>query len=136
MFVGNSRFVVDRTAKNIFHVCTTVFLQHLKCDMTKIGDVFPDKMAEKEEPKFLKKAERKACWDARDRYWECLDKSGQEETACAPMRELYEKNCPSQWVVHFDRKHKFSVFKARVEKEGLENLDKEFGKKNKQDETS
>ena len=41
-------------------------------------------MAEQEESKkpFLKKAERQACWGARDRFWACLDATNQDQDKC------------------------------------------------------
>lgn len=72
---------------------------------------FPDKVA------------RKQCWDARDKYWQCLDKyspefsatSGQEgPSECAKLRKLYETGCPGQWVKHFDRKRTYEQFKEKM----------------------
>ena len=47
---------------------------------------------------FPNKAARQACWDARDRYWACLDANAESASPCSSLRELYEKGCPSQWV--------------------------------------
>lgn len=47
---------------------------------------------------FPDKEKRQKCWDSRDRYWECLDKSGDQSDKCAEIRTLYESACPSQWV--------------------------------------
>ncbi|KAG8224267.1 hypothetical protein J437_LFUL001647 [Ladona fulva] len=47
---------------------------------------------------FPTKDERKKCWDARDRYWECLDGTAEEKEKCLELRKTYEKSCPSQWV--------------------------------------
>lgn len=72
---------------------------------------------------FPDKAARKQCWDARDKYWQCLDKyapdysatSGQEGPKdCAKLRKLYESGCPSQWVKHFDRKRTYEQFKEKM----------------------
>lgn len=56
---------------------------------------FPDKNA------------RTACWDARDKYWQCLDKyapnynrnneSEKLPKECEQFRKLFETGCPSQW---------------------------------------
>lgn len=58
------------------------------------------------EMSFPNKEQRKHCWDARDQYWQCLDKnapeyqstSGSEEPkACLQFRKLFMKECPGQW---------------------------------------
>jgi len=73
---------------------------------------------------FISKVERQKCWDSRDRYWDCLDTNGQERERCLKLRQAYENSCPAQWVKHFDRKREYLQFKARIEKEGYEPLDK------------
>ena len=41
--------------------------------------VNPDETAPTEKgAKFLKKAEREACWGARDAFWDCYKASGEE----------------------------------------------------------
>lgn len=47
---------------------------------------------------FPDKEKRQKCWDSRDRYWECLDKSGDQMEKCMEVRAVYETTCPSQWV--------------------------------------
>ena len=47
------------------------------------------------------KEERQKCWDSRDRYWQCLDTSGDQNNKCVELRTLYETTCPSQWVSWF-----------------------------------
>ncbi|XP_072946608.1 cytochrome c oxidase assembly factor 6 homolog isoform X2 [Epargyreus clarus] len=74
---------------------------------------------------FPDKAQRKTCWDARDRYWECLDDENIKDSSlipkvCAELRRAFEKSCPSKWVTHFDRKRDFMVFKEKMQKEGFE----------------
>jgi len=69
---------------------------------------------------FPVKEERQKCWDARDRYWQCLDVSGGENSKCVELRSLYESTCPSQWVKHFDRKRNYLKFKEQIEKDGHE----------------
>lgn len=55
---------------------------------------------------FPDKEQRKHCWDARDQYWQCLDKnapehqptSGSDEPkVCLQFRKLFLKECPGQW---------------------------------------
>lgn len=73
---------------------------------------------------FPDKEKRKNCWDARDKYWQCLDQyapkhqatSGQDEPAvCDKFRKYFEMGCPSQWVHHFDRKRSYDQFKQKLE---------------------
>lgn len=47
---------------------------------------------------FPGKEERRVCWDSRDRYWECLDMYPSDNKQCAKLRQLFEQQCPSQWV--------------------------------------
>lgn len=73
---------------------------------------------------FPTKEERTKCWNARDKYWECLDKNGSDEksTACVEFRKLFESSCSSQWVKHFDRRRNYLIFKDKIEKDGYEPL--------------
>lgn len=72
---------------------------------------------------FPDKAKRQECWNARDTYWQCLDKnapnysatSGEEgPSMCAKLRKLFETACPGQWVKHFDRKRTYEQFKEKM----------------------
>ena len=80
---------------------------------------------EKKKEKFMKKAERLACWGARDELWKCLDSKGQDSSACSGFREKYEMECPPSWVVHFDRKYKYEKFKSEYLQKGYERIDSE-----------
>ncbi|CAG9858065.1 unnamed protein product [Phyllotreta striolata] len=77
---------------------------------------------------FPTKEERTKCWNARDRYWECLDSHSvksdnlKDVKVCTELRSLYESACTAQWVKHFDRKRNYLVFKERIEKDGFEPL--------------
>ncbi|CAI9563592.1 unnamed protein product [Staurois parvus] len=44
--------------------------------------------------------ERKACWDSRDLYWQCLDDTKEDRDRCQQIRKGFEKNCPQTWVGH------------------------------------
>lgn len=44
------------------------------------------------------RSERKACWESRDAYFECLTKSGEQEASCTKDRAAFEKNCAASWV--------------------------------------
>lgn len=43
-------------------------------------------------------AERKACWNARDQLWKCLDDNNDNASACQKFQSEFEGNCPAQWV--------------------------------------
>ena len=100
--------------------------------------------------KLMKKAERIACWGARDEMWKCWDKNGFMTPTCQvyqnlelkllqlfifissnnhywfqEFRDKYELECPGSWVVHFDRKYKYEKFKAEYMTKGYETIDKE-----------
>ena len=73
---------------------------------------------------FPNKVKRQQCWDARDKYWQCLDKnapeysttSGEETpSACSQLRKLFEDSCPGQWTKHFDRKRTYEQFKEKMQ---------------------
>lgn len=77
------------------------------------------------EKMFPSKEQRSVCWDARDKYWQCLDKNAPEHqstsgvaepAACIQLRKLFLSSCPGQWVKHFDRKRTYDLFKLKMEK--------------------
>lgn len=43
-------------------------------------------------------AERKACWDARDSFWKCLDDNNDKAESCQKFQSEFEAKCPAQWV--------------------------------------
>lgn len=45
-------------------------------------------------------SERKACWDARDELWKCLDVHQDQTSACEKHQREFEAKCPAQWVSH------------------------------------
>lgn len=47
---------------------------------------------------FPTKNDRQKCWDAKDRYWECLESHKESIEACNKLRAIYESSCPAQWV--------------------------------------
>lgn len=82
---------------------------------------------------FPTKEERSKCWNARDQFWACLESNAPKHTAtsgeetpekCEKLRKLFEKNCPGQWVKHFDRKRTYELFKKKMEK-GFDPLEKQ-----------
>lgn len=63
------------------------------------------------------KAERQLCYNARDKYWACLDKNVQDEIICKEFRKLYTSACSSRWVDHFDKKYRFEKWKVGQDEE-------------------
>ncbi|XP_062428256.1 cytochrome c oxidase assembly factor 6 homolog [Rhea pennata] len=62
--------------------------------------------------------ERKACWGARDEFWECLDKNSKDESKCQKLRLSFESRCPQQWVKYFDKRRDYLKYKKKLEMEG------------------
>lgn len=69
-----------------------------------------------ESDKPLGRAQREACWGARDKYLACLEAHAEEAiykdsgkknafrspAACAdPLLAMHEAGCPASWVLHF-----------------------------------
>jgi len=57
----------------------------------------------------LKRNERKACWEARDAYFRCLDKNNILDavkdadaalTNCPSENAYYEQDCATSWLYH------------------------------------
>ncbi|CAH2251218.1 cytochrome c oxidase assembly factor 6 homolog [Pelobates cultripes] len=59
--------------------------------------------------------ERKACWDARDQYWHCLDSNRDDDTKCQALRHCFESRCPQQWLKYFDKRRDYLKFKEKLE---------------------
>lgn len=47
--------------------------------------------------------QRQACWDARNRFWNCLDENGDNVVTCKKFQDEFETKCPRQWVWFFDK---------------------------------
>nr|XP_013800918.1 PREDICTED: cytochrome c oxidase assembly factor 6 homolog [Apteryx mantelli mantelli] len=62
--------------------------------------------------------ERKACWGARDEFWECLDKNSEDASKCQKLRLFFESRCPQQWVKYFDKRRDYLKYKKKLEMEG------------------
>ncbi|NXH24972.1 COA6 factor, partial [Myiagra hebetior] len=54
--------------------------------------------------------ERKACWGARDEFWQCLDSHGDD--AAKHIFSLFKQ------VKHFDKRRDFLKYKKKLETEG------------------
>lgn len=81
--------------------------------------------------KFLNKAERKQCWDARDNYQKCFKENQEDEKKCQDLRKIFTDFCPGTWVTHFDRRFQYEKFKEEASKKGYASLDEEYAKKTK-----
>ena len=79
--------------------------------------------------RFLRKAERQACWAERDKFWACMKSNAEDVSKCREQRKGFEELCPSTWVVHFDRKFQYEKFKAELEKDGLQKTDSKYQQK-------
>ncbi|XP_068120780.1 cytochrome c oxidase assembly factor 6 homolog [Hyperolius riggenbachi] len=66
--------------------------------------------------------ERKACWDARDEYWRCLDDNSSDVSKCEQFRKGFESHCPRTWIKYFDKRRDYLKYKADVESKGFEPL--------------
>ncbi|KAM7377957.1 hypothetical protein PAMA_013054 [Pampus argenteus] len=60
-------------------------------------------------------AERKACWDAKDRLWKCLDDNNSKAESCQNFQSEFEAKCPSQWVKYFSKRRDFLKYKEKME---------------------
>ena len=88
--------------------------------------------AKKEKLPFLKKAERHACWAARDRYWDCFERAGEVKEQCSAQRRDFEAACPATWVAHFDKRFYYLKFKKNMAETGFQKLDEDFEAKGQQ----
>lgn len=64
------------------------------------------------------KAQRQLCYDARDKYWKCLDDNASDsDSICKQARKTFEASCLARWVEHFDKKYRFEKWKIEQEAE-------------------
>ncbi|XP_069460285.1 cytochrome c oxidase assembly factor 6 homolog [Ambystoma mexicanum] len=59
--------------------------------------------------------ERKVCWGARDKYWQCLDENGDDFTKCQRLQSFFESSCPQQWVKYFEKRRDYLKYKEKFE---------------------
>ncbi|XP_055495237.1 cytochrome c oxidase assembly factor 6 homolog [Leucoraja erinacea] len=59
--------------------------------------------------------ERKNCWGARDKYWQCLDQTDEDFSLCQKSRILFEGSCPQQWIKYFDKRRDYLKYKAKIQ---------------------
>ncbi|OTB12220.1 hypothetical protein K445DRAFT_321218 [Daldinia sp. EC12] len=83
------------------------------------------------------RTERQQCWDARDKFYQCLDKhdvidslngDGKKiaEKQCAAENKGFEQNCASAWVTYFKRyrvaDHQKKKTLERLQQEGANKM--------------
>lgn len=75
---------------------------------------------------FKNREKRKECYSARDAYFECIDKqpANSDKLACKDYLTKFEKSCGQKWTEHFIRRRDYLLFKEKVEKEGVDVIDK------------
>lgn len=80
---------------------------------------------------FKGREQRTQCYKARDIYYDCLDKNLPPDTktntdipACKQLLKEFEQACGKKWCEHFIRKRDYLKFKEKIEKEGVEAVDK------------
>lgn len=76
---------------------------------------------------FKGKAERSVCYKHRDAYFECAEKLPKDTdpmVACKDLYNMFEKNCGQKWTEHFLRRRDYLKFKEKLEKVGVEEIDK------------
>ncbi|KFM09233.1 Cytochrome c oxidase assembly factor 6, partial [Aptenodytes forsteri] len=61
--------------------------------------------------------ERKACWGARDEFWQCLDSHGDDASECEKLR-LGPSSRRSARVKYFNKRRDFLKYKRKLETEG------------------
>ncbi|KAJ1153781.1 hypothetical protein NDU88_006539 [Pleurodeles waltl] len=59
--------------------------------------------------------QRKACWGARDTYWQCLDETGNDYSKCKILQNSFESLCPHQWVKYFEKRRDYLKYKEQLE---------------------
>ncbi|KAM4523303.1 cytochrome c oxidase assembly factor 6 homolog [Fundulus diaphanus] len=64
-------------------------------------------------------AERKACWEARDQLWQCLDDNNDKIQSCQKFQGDFEAKCPAQWVKYFTKRRDFLKYKEKMQTEGF-----------------
>mmetsp|Transcript_16367 Transcript_16367/g.45611 ORF Transcript_16367/g.45611 Transcript_16367/m.45611 type:complete len:114 (+) Transcript_16367:190-531(+) len=84
------------------------------------GNSSKDSAAEATDGAVLRES-RQRCYQARDSFYECCEKSGspftaeqQHPSACRSLRKQYEASCKPSWVKHFDRLKDKEVRVVRV----------------------
>jgi len=64
---------------------------------------------------FPKAGERKKCWDSKDAYWECMDRTNNDKSKCTAERAVYEESCIKQWVSYWDKRRDYLKYKTKLE---------------------
>ncbi|KAJ2896112.1 hypothetical protein MKZ38_005867 [Zalerion maritima] len=84
----------------VLDIFTPKSLEEQRADSVRSGKAVPER------------SERQRCWDSRDAYYSCLDRSGivDAETEagkalkkCREESARFEKECPAAWVPYFKK---------------------------------
>ncbi|KAI5449223.1 hypothetical protein NCC49_005202 [Naganishia albida] len=81
-------------------------------------------------PPALDRAGRKACWEARDAFFQCLNLhnvpvppeaggTGKHSSTCLQERERYEQDCPKSWVDYFNKRRVLEIRQRMTVEAGL-----------------
>lgn len=92
---------------------------------------------ENEQPKVVHTSQRRECWDARDKFFECLDAhsivdakkdDAQARKACPESVKAFESSCIDTWVDYFKQKRVVDIARQRrveeLESMGYQALEK------------
>lgn len=61
-------------------------------------------------------SKREVCYNARDQYYECLDRSLLDPEPCKKLEATFTEHCPPSWVDYFNRKReKETVLQMQTE---------------------
>ncbi|CAL9683050.1 unnamed protein product [Knipowitschia caucasica] len=64
-------------------------------------------------------SERKACWEARDLLWKCMDEQNDNVAPCQRFQIEFENKCPAQWVKYFIKRRDFLKYKEKMQTDGF-----------------
>ncbi|RDW68123.1 hypothetical protein BP6252_09519 [Coleophoma cylindrospora] len=95
----------------------------------------PPKIAKDGAPIAPDRSQRAKCWEARDQYFDCLNKESivdsitekdKAEKACKSEGRAFEGNCASSWVTYFKKRRVMEYQKeqtlARLHAEGAQKM--------------
>ncbi|KAL3423307.1 hypothetical protein PVAG01_05054 [Phlyctema vagabunda] len=100
----------------------------------------PPKIAKDGAPIAPDRSQRAKCWEARDDFFNCLDKNGiidslaekdKSEKGCKLESRAFEANCASSWVTYFKKRrvmeHQKAQTLAKLKAEGAQEMPGEIG---------
>ncbi|CAG8977146.1 hypothetical protein HYALB_00003367 [Hymenoscyphus albidus] len=100
----------------------------------------PPKISSDGAPIAPDRTQRAKCWEGRDEFFQCLDKSGivdsitekgKAEKACSTEGRKFEANCASSWVTYFKKRrvmeHHRNQTLEKLKAEGAKQMPGEIG---------